>query len=81
MTVLKHTPGPWQYNQDSANRVTGPKGETVAAVYSGLTGTAEQVANTSLVAAAPTMLGYIAKKAGDGDEEAQGILDSLQPTA
>ena len=81
MTVLKHTPGPWSYNPNSANRVMGPKGETVAATYGGIVGTAEQVANTRLFVAAPMMLAYVAKKAGDGDEEAQGILDSLKPSA
>ena len=69
----QHTLGPWNYNPQSANRLTGPNGETVAATYGGIVGAAEQNANTRLIAFAPSMYEYIKKMATRGDQEAQAI--------
>ena len=75
MTNQAHTPGPWAYNEQNPSRVTGPRGETVAAVYGGMVGESEQLANARLIATAPEMQEYIARKAEEGDGEAQSIID------
>ena len=74
MAKSRHTPGPWTYNENSANRVTGPTGATIAATYGGTVGTQEQVSNTRLIANAPTMYEYVVKLAAEGDEEAGSIV-------
>ena len=78
MTGSQHTSGPWSYNPRSANRLTGPKGETVAATYGGTVGTAEQDANTRLIASAPAMYEYIKKRAAEGEQEAQSIVAAVE---
>ena len=77
----RHTPGPWQYNPQSANRVTGPDGQIVAATYGGMTDDEEQVANTRLIASAPAMYDFIEKKALDGDQEAQAMVAGIETEA
>ena len=77
MTATKHTPGPWSYNELSANRVMGPDNQVVAATYGGFAGSDEQAANTRIVAAAPAMYGYVAAKASEGDEDALALLASI----
>mgnify|MGYP001411440368 CR=1 FL=1 len=74
MDKSRHTPGPWIYNKNSANRVTGPNGATIAATYGGIVGTQEQDSNTRLIANAPTMYKYVVKRAAEGDEEAGSIV-------
>ena len=78
MAKARHTPGPWRHNEQSPNRVTGPEGETVAATYSGMAGSAGQLANTRLIASAPTMYEYIEKKASEGDQEAMNIVSNIE---
>lgn len=77
MSDLTHTPGPWSYNEQSANRVLGPDNQVVAATYGGSVGDTEQAANTRLIAAAPSMYEYLASKAAGGDSAAAEILESL----
>ena len=77
MAELQHTPGPWTYNEHSANRITGPHGETIAATYGGFVGVEEQVSNTRLIAGVPAMHEYMSKMAATGDEEAKAILSEL----
>ncbi len=78
MAKSGHTPGPWQYNPQSANRVLGPGGQTVAATYGGRLDDEEQVANTRLIASAPVMYDYVEKKALEGDHEAQTIVAGVE---
>ena len=78
MTKTKHTPGPWRYEEHSPNRIMAPNGETVAAVYGGFVGTAEQVSNVRLIAAVPAMYEYIGSKAASGDPDAQAIITALE---
>ena len=78
MARLDHTPGPWTLNEESANRVTGPRGETVAATYGGAVGDPEQVANTRLIAWAPAMYDYLARKAGESDDDASEIVAAIE---
>ena len=78
MAKSRHTQGPWSYNEESPNRVTAPEGDTVAATYGGMVGIEEQVSNTRLIAAAPTMYEYIARMASEGDQQAQTILSAME---
>ena len=77
MAKSRHTQGPWRFEEHSPNRILAPHGETVAAVYGGFTGIAEQVSNVRLVTAAPAMYEYIERKAADGDQEAQTIVSAV----
>ena len=77
MSDPTHTPGPWSYNEKSANRVLGPDNQVVAATYGGALGDAEQAANTRLIAAAPSMYGYLAGRAAAGDAEAGEIVAAI----
>ncbi|MDP7578676.1 MAG: hypothetical protein QGF12_03950 [SAR202 cluster bacterium] len=77
MTKSEHTSGPWGYNPESPNRVTGPRGETISATYGGMVGYQEQFANTRLIANAPVMLDYVVGRARDGDQGAKTILESM----
>lgn len=74
MTELSHTPGPWSYQERNPTRVTGPNGETIAGVYGGFVGSEQQLANARLIASAPAMYEYVARRASEGDEEAQAAL-------
>ena len=77
MPASQHTPGPWHLNEQSPTRVTSSDGQTVAATYGGIVGSPEQVANGRLITSAPAMYEYIAKRAAEGDEEAQAIIDGV----
>jgi hypothetical protein len=77
---LSHTPGPWSYNDRSANRVLGPDNQVVAATYGGAVGDGEQAANTRLIAAAPSMYEYLIGRAAAGDSAAVEILATLDET-
>ena len=79
MPSQEHTPGPWSYSPESPNRVTGPRGETVAATYGGMVGDKEQLANARLIASAPTMLEYLTRRAQEGDPDALAILEEAAP--
>lgn len=78
--AVKHTPGPWSVrcdpsHYDSATDIYGPDGNRIAQTC-GQT-SAEWIpmeANARLIAAAPTMCDYIAKRAAAGDIEAKEIL-------
>jgi len=72
-----HTPGPWKYNLESPNRVTGPEAQTVAATYGGMVGHEEQLANARLIASVPTLFEFVSQRARDGDLEAAAILEAL----
>ena len=76
MTDQSHTLGPWAYSEVNPSRITAPSGETVAAVYGGMVGDSEQLANARLIAAAPAMHEYITRKAEEGDGDAQAIIGS-----
>ena len=80
MSNLSHTPGPWSYNDKSANRVLGPDNQVVAATYGGTVGDGEQASNTRLIAAAPAMYEYLTGRAAAGDAEAGEILATLDET-
>ena len=80
MSNPHHTPGPWSYNDKSANRVLGPDNQVVAATYGGAVGDAEQAANTRLIAATPAMYDYVVQRASAGDPAAAGILKTLAET-
>ena len=77
MTATKHTPGPWSYNELSANRVMAPDNQVVAATYGGFVGSDEQEANTRIVAAAPALYGYVRRRASEGDQDAIALLASI----
>ena len=77
MPPMKYTPGPWSYNEASANRVLGPDNQVVAATYCGFDGSEEQEANTRMIAAAPAMYGYVSTKASEGDRDALALLASI----
>ena len=78
MPTLNHTPGPWSYNENSANRVLGSENQVVAATYGGIVGEPEQVANTRLIASVPTMYDYLTRKASEGDDGARQILAAIE---
>ena len=80
MSNMSHTPGPWSYNEKSANRVLGPDNQVIAAIYGGAVGDAEQAANTRLIAAAPAMYDYLVGRASTGDSAAAEILETLDET-
>lgn len=78
MSISQHTPGPWLYQAEKTpTRVTGSKGEQIAAVYGGMVGEVEQLWNARLIAAAPAFLEYTTKRAGEGDREAKDLLVAL----
>ena len=63
MANIEHTSGQWDYEtKASPTRITGPKGQTVAAVYGGFVGSKEQQANARLIALAPALFEYIEAK-------------------
>ena len=64
--------------KDRPPEFTGPKGETVAAVYGGFAGADDQAANARLIAAAPALLEYAEKRAGAGDQEANAIVAGVE---
>ena len=82
--MSKHTPGPWavvgnRTKYVEARLISGLIQEVAAC---GPTAADEgygqqQEANARLIAAAPTMHEYIAKRADAGDNEAKQILESI----
>lgn len=85
MSESKHTPGPWEIAAERPPETSaewlwiGPAGwKTRVArvvVYDGEQ--REQQANARLIAACPTMYDYIAKRAADGDADAQAIVEAI----
>lgn len=73
-----HTPGPWHV-------CGGSHPDKVLAADSNLIADCSHPnrpphfgeANARLIAAAPTMYSYIAKKAAEGDSDAKDIIDSI----
>ena len=57
--------------------IRGPKNEPIALVLIAGFSKKEGAANARLMAAAPTMHEYIAKRADAGDNEAKQILESI----
>ena len=57
--------------------IRGPKNEPIALVLIAGFSKKEGAANATLLAAAPTMHEYIAKRADAGDNEAKQILESI----
>lgn len=86
----KHTPGPWVIGSGYGRyktEITGP-GRAVGGVWTRRDAGAlsderrieddpEGIANARLIAAAPNMHEYIAKRAAAGDSEARVILESI----
>ena len=89
MNTYKHTPGPWLVSLDGFARKGWAACPTVYACDSDLRYIAfcnddmtvgeptDNEANARLIAAAPTMHEYIAKRADAGDNEAKQILESI----
>lgn len=78
---VRHTPGPWRIG---AGPTTG-KPCIEAADGTWICGQiinqsnmeSEGAANARLIAASPTMANYIQRKADEGDEEAQRIMEAI----
>lgn len=79
--TARHTEGPWGIKRDwfgsytVRDYIVAEHGYTVAGVVNS-NGYAQNEANAHLIAAAPTMRDYIAKKAAEGDAEAMAILEA-----
>jgi hypothetical protein len=79
------TPGPWFTYDDGIIRHNGPAGVLglklgspwLEEAWSYDDADAETRANARLIAAAPTMAGYIQRKADEGDAEAAAIMESI----
>jgi hypothetical protein len=65
----KHTPGPWFIENDY--EIKAEPNKTIATSFPLRT---NNEANAKLIADCPTMFVYIAKKAAEGDKEAQEII-------
>lgn len=80
-----HTPGPWHISRDRDNTaVHCGDFDFVPAKYiyaNAATELEEWQANARLIAAAPTMHDYIAKRAAAGDAEAAQILGGINGNA
>jgi hypothetical protein len=76
-----HTEGPWRYYAGSHSiwqQVGGTDGRCICIVTGPRkTLDPERLANARLIAAAPTMREYIAKRAAQGDAEALQILEAI----
>ena len=82
--MSKHTPGPWvvvgNLTKYVEARLVGGLIQEVAACGPTMADEGygqQQEANARLIAAAPTMHEYIAKRADAGDNEAKQILESI----
>ena len=82
--MSKHTPGPWVVVGSRTKyveaRLVGSLMQEVAACGPTMADEGygqQQEANARLIAAAPTMHEYIAKRADAGDNEAKQILESI----
>ena len=82
--LVGHTPGPWTaasaWSSVVGLPVVAQSGRSVASVTYFNLGEhfnnhhQESIANSRLIAAAPMMFGYIAKRAAEGDEDARALL-------
>ena len=81
MSKINHTPGPWSYNELSANRILGPDNQVIAASYGGTVGDQEQTNNTRLIASAPILYEFLSQKVSEGDQSAREILKIIEGTA
>ena len=81
-TRATHTPGPWGINSYapvmSHIGITSKDGEVATVSGHGFAGNAS---NAALIAAAPSMATYIAKRAALGDTEAVAILQEIEGIA
>jgi hypothetical protein len=80
MSAFKGTPGPWSVGaEDADNGEIEIISEARPYVCMVLPGEIDDTtaANARLIAAAPTMHEYIAKRADAGDNEAKQILESI----
>jgi hypothetical protein len=83
MSETAFTPGPWEWDcgvvpPDGPGRYADiyvDSGELIIASFNNEI--PEGHANARLIAAAPTMAGYIARKAAEGDAEAAGIMEAV----
>ena len=82
--MSKHTPGPWvvvgRLTKYVEARLVGRLIQEVAACGPTMADEGygqQQEANARLIAAAPTMHEYIAKRADAGDNEAKQIMESI----
>lgn len=88
MSNTSHTPGPWAVEDPFGDYLSIVVGDEtydwrfVAHVHTDIEkgssvrpiGKAQMAANARLIAAAPTMAAYIAKRMADGDQEAAAIM-------
>lgn len=91
--MSKFTPGPWRISEQSPTivkrdfREIGCEGGELICSTSGhdnsgfFPSTAEGLANALLIAAAPTMYEFVAKKAAAGDSEAAKLLESINASS
>jgi hypothetical protein len=84
MSNFKHTPGPWKwywrdrFGDDAGGVYAVDGGIATSVCRAPRYQTKEQwEADARLIAAAPTMHEYIAKRADAGDNEAKQILESI----
>lgn len=88
MSGFKGTPGPWHTEGDGIVRHSNGAGIMANSPiklgsgwredsFCGCDADNEVIANARLIAAAPTMRDYIARKAGEGDAEARQILEAI----
>jgi hypothetical protein len=87
-TENKHSKGPWSFQRcqsdlalyqllDSTQRVIGfPRHGT-----GGIEDREEFEANARLIAASPSMYGYISRMADQGDSEAKSIMEAIHGNA
>ena len=78
MSLQQTTLGPWTHNEGNPTRIIGPDDETVAMLYGGAVGIARQFENAALIVAAPTLYDYVTERASNGDDDARGIVESLE---
>jgi hypothetical protein len=77
---IKHTPGPWITNDlsiEAEDRNAGPHTWVATCDSRGVNDRQDDEANAKLIAACPTMYGFISEKASAGDAEAKKILESI----
>jgi hypothetical protein len=81
--MSKTTPGPWsiaEYGDYDAPTLVIHKGSTrvcFVATPGSYGDPAKMEADARLIAAAPTMAAYIAKRAAEGDTEAASIMETI----
>ncbi len=76
-TQAKFTPGPWHaISAGGDGRIIGTRGEMICDCAYGPDEN-RIAANAALIAASPTLYGFIARLADGGNAEAKTMLDSL----